>query len=180
MLPNFNQSNKHFPWWVVLIQGIVALIVGILLLLDPAATTAVVVQFLGFYWVIGGVLQLVAMFTDNSMWGWKLLGGILGIVAGLVVIRHPFWSTILVPTVMVIFLGVNGLIIGFISLAQAFKGGGWMAGILGVISIMISLALLGSPMISALALPWVYGMIGVVGGLIAIYSAFKLKAAKSA
>ena len=179
MLPNFNQSNKHFPWWVVLIQGIVALIVGILLLLDPAATTAVVVQFLGFYWVIGGVLQLVAMFTDNSMWGWKLLGGILGIVAGLVVIRHPFWSTILVPTVMVIFLGVNGLIIGVASLVQAFKGGGWLPGVLGTISILIGLALLGSPLIAALALPWVFGLIGVAGGFIAIYSALKMNAAES-
>jgi uncharacterized membrane protein HdeD (DUF308 family) len=180
MSNNYNQSNKSIPWWAVLVQGIFALILGVLLLSNPVATTATVVQFLGFYWVIGGIFQIVAMFLEPSMWGWKLLGGILGILAGTAVINHPIWSTILVPTVMVIFLGVNGLIIGFISLAQAFKGGGWMAGILGVISIMISLALLGSPMISALALPWVYGMIGVVGGLIAIYSAFKLKAAKSA
>ena len=177
MLTNFNQSNKLIPWWVVLVQGIMALLIGLLLLANPVATTATIVQVLGFYWVIGGVFQLVGMFIEPSMWGWKLLGGILGIMAGMVVINHPFWSTILVPSVMVIFLGVNGLIIGIISLAQAFKGGGWLAGILGVISILIGLALVGSPVITALALPWVYGMIGVAGGLIAIYSSFKLKAA---
>jgi uncharacterized membrane protein HdeD (DUF308 family) len=179
MLSNFNQSNKHFPWWAILLQGIFALILGLLLLANPAATTAVIVRYLGFYWAIGGVFQLVAMFIEPSMWGWKLVGGIVGILAGLAVIDHPFWSTILVPTVMIIFLGVNGLIIGVVGLAQAFKGGGWLAGILGVISILIGIALLGSPVLNALSLPWVYGTIGVAGGLIAIYSAFKLKAAES-
>ena len=179
MLTNFNQSNKHFPWWAVLLQGIFALILGVLLLANPAATTAVVVQFLGFYWAIGGIFQLVAMFIEPSMWGWKLFGGILGIIAGMAVINHPFWSTILVPTVMVIFLGVNGLIIGVASLVQAFKGGGWLPGVLGTISILIGLALLGSPLIAALALPWVFGLIGVAGGFIAIYSALKMNAAES-
>jgi uncharacterized membrane protein HdeD (DUF308 family) len=174
------QSKKSFPWWAVLLQGIFAVIFGFLLLTDPAATTAIIVQFLGFYWLIGGVIQLVTMFMDTSMWGWKLLSGILGILAGLVVIRHPLWSTILVPTVMVIFLGINGIIIGIIALVQAFKGAGWLSGILGVISIFIGIALLGSPLITALALPWVYGVIGIAGGFIAIYSAFKLKAHTSA
>ena len=78
-----------------------------------------------------------------------------------------------------IFLGVDALIIGVISLVQAFKGGGWLAGILGVISILIGLALLGTPLITAWKLSYVYGMIGVAGGFIAIYSAFKLRTAES-
>jgi uncharacterized membrane protein HdeD (DUF308 family) len=179
MVSNFNQSNKHIPWWVVLLQGIFALVIGSLLLINPAATTAVVVQFLGFYFVIGGIFELVGMFIEPDMWGWKLCGGILGIIAGMVVLNHPLWSTLLIPTTAVIFLGVNALIIGGISLVQTFKGGGWLAGILGVISILIGIALLGTPFITAWKITYLYGMIGVAGGFIAIYSAFKLKAAES-
>lgn len=179
MVPNFNQSNKHIPWWVVLLQGIFALILGTLLLINPAATTAVVVQFLGLYFVIGGIFQLVGIFIEPSMWGWKLCGGILGIIAGVVVLNHPLWSTLLVPATIVIFLGIDALIIGVISLVQTFKGGGWLAGILGVISIVIGFALLGTPLITAWRLSYVYGLIGVAGGFIAIYSAFKLRTAES-
>jgi uncharacterized membrane protein HdeD (DUF308 family) len=119
------------------------------------------------------------MFIEPDMWGWKLCGGILGIIAGMVVLNHPLWSTLLIPTTAVIFLGVNALIIGVISLVQTFKGGGWLAGILGVISILIGIALLGTPFITAWKITYLYGMIGVAGGFIAIYSAFKLKAAES-
>jgi uncharacterized membrane protein HdeD (DUF308 family) len=179
MVPNFNQSNKHFPWWVVLLEGIFALIFGILLLANPAAATAALVQLLGFYFVIHGIFQLVSIFIEPSMWGWKLCGGILGILAGMVVINHPLWSTLLVPATIVIFLGVDALIIGVISLVQTFKGGGWLAGILGVIGILIGFALLGTPLITSWKLSYVYGMIGVAGGFIAIYSAFKLRTAES-
>ena len=175
MVPNFNQSNKHIPWWVVLLQGIFALIVGSLLLINPAATTVVVVRLLGFYFVVGGIFQLVSIFIEPSMWGWKLAGGILGILAGMVVLDHPLWSSLLVPSLFVIFLGVDALIIGVISLVQTFKGGGWLAGILGVISILIGIALLGTPLITSWRLTYLYGMIGVAGGFFAIYASLKFK-----
>ena len=146
MVPNFNQSNKHIPWWVVLLQGIFALIIGSLLLVNPTATTDAIVKLLALYFVIGGIFQLVGIFIEPSMWGWKLAGGILGILAGMVVFEHPLWSSILVPSLFVIFLGVDALIIGVISLVQTFKGGGWLAGIIGVISILIGIALLGTPL----------------------------------
>jgi uncharacterized membrane protein HdeD (DUF308 family) len=179
MVPNFNQSNKHIPWWVVLLQGIFALIIGSLLLINPAATTVAVVKLLGLYFVIGGIFQLVGIFIEPSMWGWKLAGGILGILAGMVVLDHPLWSSILVPSLFVIFLGVDALIIGVISLVQTFKGGGWLAGILGVISILIGIALLGTPLITSWRLTYLYGMLGVAGGFFAIYSALKLRTAES-
>jgi uncharacterized membrane protein HdeD (DUF308 family) len=179
MVPNFNQSNKHIPWWVVLLQGIFALIIGSLLLVNPTAAKDAIVKLLALYFVIGGIFQLVGIFIEPSMWGWKLAGGILGILAGMVIFEHPLWSSILIPSLFVIFLGVDALIIGVISLVQTFKGGGWLAGILGIISIVIGIALLGTPYITSWRLTYVYGMIGVAGGFIAIYSALKLRTAES-
>ncbi|MBK7916549.1 MAG: DUF308 domain-containing protein [Chloroflexi bacterium] len=50
------------PWWAVLIQGISALIIGILLITNPAMTTIVLVQFVGIYWLISGIFLLSASF----------------------------------------------------------------------------------------------------------------------
>jgi uncharacterized membrane protein HdeD (DUF308 family) len=73
------------------------------------------------------------------MWDWDLFTGILGILSGLLILQHPLWSTFLLHTILVIFLGVNGLAIGLISLLKAIKTGNWAAGILGAPSILFGL-----------------------------------------
>src|SRR6476619_7415171 len=61
-----------------------------------AARTAVIVQLLGLYWLVDGVVRLVSIFVNRSGWGWKLAMGILGIILGLAVLQHPLWSTLLI------------------------------------------------------------------------------------
>ena len=167
------EEPVSFPWWAILIQGIFSIIIGILLLAYPGATTLVIVQFIGIYWLITGIFSLVGIFMDKAMWGWKLFAGVIGILAGLSIMRHPLWSTIMLPTVMVIFMGISGLFIGVAGLIGAFKGGGWAAGILGALSMLFGLILLGSPFIAALTLPWIYGVLGIVGGFSAIFAALR-------
>ncbi|MBV9454528.1 MAG: hypothetical protein JOZ19_10470 [Rubrobacter sp.] len=45
------------------------------------------VQVTGFFWLIDGVLRIVSIFVDSSSWGWKLVGGIIGVLAGMPVPR---------------------------------------------------------------------------------------------
>jgi uncharacterized membrane protein HdeD (DUF308 family) len=171
------ESSQSYPvpWWLVLIQGIAGVIIGLLLLINPLRTTVFLVQFLGIYWFVSGIFGIVSIFLDKSQWGWKLFAGLLGILAGILILQHPLWSTLLVPTTLVIILGVEGLIIGVVNLIQAFKGGGWGIGILGALSIVFGVILLANIFVSAVALPFVAGAFAVVGGIVAIFYAFKLK-----
>lgn len=163
------------PWWLVLLEGIAAVIIGIFLLTAPGITLFFLVQVTGFFWLIGGILRLVSIFVDSSLWGWKLLGGILGVLAGLVVLQHPLWSTVLVPAIYVIILGVQGIFIGIFSLVVAFRGGGWGTGVLGALSIVLGIVLLINPLFIGVAvLPFVLGAFGLVGGIAAIVGAFAL------
>ena len=77
------------PWWLVLIQGIVALLVGIMLFTSPATTTLVLVQVLGWYWLFSGIFQLGSLFVDRTKWGWRVLSGVLGIILGGYTIGAP-------------------------------------------------------------------------------------------
>lgn len=164
---------SFFPWWAVLVQGIFALIIGLLLLTHPVTTTLVIVQFVGMFWLVTGIMSIVSIFADRTMWGLNLINGILGIIAGLAVLQHPLWSTILLPTILVIFIGVNGIIIGLINLFGAFKGDGIATAILGILSIIFGSFLLSSPFTAVLILPWVYGIFGVTGGILSIVFAFQ-------
>jgi uncharacterized membrane protein HdeD (DUF308 family) len=161
------------PWWATLVQGLFSVIIGLLLLTNPVATTLVIVQVIGLFWLVNGVFSIAGIFIDRSLWGWKLLAGLIGIFAGLTVVQHPIWGAVLLPTMLVIMFGVNGVILGLISFFSAFKGGGFSAAILGIINFLFGVILLGSPFIAALALPWVFGMIALVGGILAIFSSFQ-------
>jgi uncharacterized membrane protein HdeD (DUF308 family) len=175
-----SQEGPAVPWWLVLLEGIALVILGALLLTNPGSTTLVLIQFLGIYWLVKGIFELVSMFIDHRQWGWKLFSGILGIIAGILILQHPLWSTLLVPATLVWLLGLFGLIMGGIGIFQAFKGAGWGVGLLGALSIFFGLYLLANTFISTLSLPWVVGLFALVGGGVAIWNSFKVRQAQKA
>ena len=93
-------QTKQRPWWLTLITGIAALIVGGILLWAPAKdkveTYMLIVQLLGIYWLVIGIFDIVAIFIDHSMWGWKLFIGIVSIIAGLAVSMQSTAAPVLV------------------------------------------------------------------------------------
>lgn len=171
----FSAPQKSVPWWLVLMEGVALIILGALFLANPARTTGIVVQVIGIYWIISGILSLVSMFVDHSAWGWKLIIGILGIVAGILVLQHPLWSPVVIGTTLIIILGIWGLMAGIMQLIMAFQGGGWGVGILGVISIILGIILLTNVWVATFSLPWVLGIFGIIGGIVAIIQAFRMR-----
>jgi uncharacterized membrane protein HdeD (DUF308 family)/predicted flap endonuclease-1-like 5' DNA nuclease len=163
------------PWWLILIEGIAAIIVGILLLANPGSTLAVLVRLLGIYFFVTGILSIISIFIDSTAWGWKLFAGIIGILAGFTIIEYPLWSTLLVPTTFVLVIAIFAIIIGLVNLVHAFQGAGWGKGILGVLSILLGVVLLARPILATISLPLVLGVLGIVGGVLALVNAFRLK-----
>jgi uncharacterized membrane protein HdeD (DUF308 family) len=170
-------EEATFPWWLVLLEGIFAGIFGILLLTAPAATLLFLVQVFGFYLFLGGVFRIVSIFTDSSSWGWKLLGGLLGIIAGVLVLQHPLLSTIIVPTYIVYFIGFLAIAEGVFELIAAFRGSGWGLGILGILRVLFGIILVLNPLLGVVALSLVLGGLMLLGGVFAVVAAFRLRSA---
>jgi uncharacterized membrane protein HdeD (DUF308 family) len=169
------QQENTTPWWLVLIEGIALIIIGILLLTNTGKTTLFIAQVMAIYWIISGILQLINMFRDHTAWGWKLFAGVIGIFAGIVLLGQPIWATLIVLTTAIIILGIQGIIYGGIGLYQAFKGAGWGAGILAVLSIIFGIILLANIWVAAFSLPWVIGVFAIIGGILAIIAAFRFR-----
>jgi hypothetical protein len=125
--------------------------------------------------MISGVLSIVSLFRDRSMWGWKLFVGLLGIAAGILTLQHPYWSALIIPATAIFFLGFLGIFIGIGQIFQAFRGEGWGIGILGALSLVVGIFLLTRPVIAGLALPFVLGVLAIIGGIASIFGAFRLK-----
>ena len=159
--------EASFPWWLVLLNGIAGVIIGILLLTSTAATVIVIVQFIGIYWLISGIFQIIGIFMDSTGWGWRLISGILGIIAGIVVIQNPLWTAVLVPATIVLILGIQGIIVGIIGIIQAFRGAGWGSGILGVISLLLGIFLMGYAFDNTLIF-WILGGLSIATAKLAL------------
>ena len=181
-MSNFLEESASNRWWLVLLQGIALLILGFLLLTAPKLTAVSLIVFLGIYWLVSGIFAIVEIFTGDKSthWGWLLLYGVLGILAGVAVLQHPLVATVLVSGLLIIVLGVAGIIMGILNLVRAFKGGGWGVGVLGVIDFMIGILLLSSTLMISLTLPLIIGLLSLVGGVVLIILSFRYRKEKPA
>ncbi|RPJ51048.1 MAG: HdeD family acid-resistance protein [Methanobacteriota archaeon] len=163
------------PWWVVLLEGIIAILVGLFLLYRPAATTVFLVQILGIFWLAEGILSVVGalIFSGNRVW--KLLSGILSIIAGVVILTYPIYSPFIVLTLFIIFIGVWAVINGVVKVVLALKGGGWGTGILGILTIILGLLLLTNSLAGVLVLPWIFGFFLIIGGIGSLIWGLKMR-----
>ena len=165
-----NKSDRYY----LLFGGIISLVLGILLFARPTATLAVVMLLVGLAWFIQGIFALLSIFIDKSDWGWKLFGGVIGIAAGLLVFTNPVASTVAVPAVVAILLGIFGLLIGISALIAAFQGEGWGVGIFGAVSILLGLLLMFNSLVGGQVLIWLTALLLVVqGGIGVVMSFFK-------
>ncbi|MEZ4515694.1 MAG: DUF4332 domain-containing protein [Chloroflexota bacterium] len=166
---------RTVPWWLILIQGIALIILGILFLTNPGSTALAVVTVLGIYWLISGILGIIGIFLNSHNWFWKLLMGILGIVAGVLILQHPVTSTLVVGSALVLWLGLLGIMIGIVEIIRGITGEGWGELILGVVSIILGIILLANFWGVTLSLPWTLGILSLIGGAVAIWHAFKAR-----
>ena len=169
------QPVKPVPWWLVLIEGILSIALGAFLLIRPGSTFAVIVQVIAIYWLISGIFKIVSIFFDSSGWGWKLFIGIIGILAGFVLLGEPIISAFLFGFSVIWVMGFFGIVYGIMGIIQFFQGDGWWSLVLGVVSIIFGILLLGNTALAALTLPWVFGIFLIFGGMMAIIAAFQMR-----
>jgi len=171
----FGEQKRAMPWWIPLIEGISLVLIGILLFTNTAATVVIMAQVLAIFWLISGIMEIVSIFLDRSGWGLKLIGGIIGIWAGLFIINNPIGGTLAFGVAIVVVLGVQALLLGVVNIVQAVRGAGWGIGLVGVINIILGLILLSNTLIATATLPFVLGGFAIVGGIATIIMAFRLR-----
>lgn len=175
-------QTKQRPWWLTLITGIMLVIVGGIMLWSNLAakveTYYILVLTLGFFWLIEGIFEIISIFIDHSMWGWKLFMGIISVAAGFYILSYPIISAMALPKIFVLVMGIWGLMYGVVLLIMAFQGGGWGAGILGALGIIFGIALMinYSDPGMGLAMIWTASVFAFIGGIGMIFKAFKQRA----
>jgi uncharacterized membrane protein HdeD (DUF308 family) len=84
------RRGEALPWWLVLLEGILLALFGLLLLVAPGASLFFMMQLLGLYLFIEGIFRIIGIFLDSSSWGSKPVVGILCLIAGLAALSTHF------------------------------------------------------------------------------------------
>jgi uncharacterized membrane protein HdeD (DUF308 family) len=162
-------SNRMGPGLSIL-TGVIAIVLGILLLTMPEASLATVIWLFGLMVIAYGVIRALAgLMGRMESRSAGIVGGLLAIVAGVLVIAWPGLTAL---TLLYIIAGW-AIFTGVVEIGGAFigdKSGGrriWLV-ITGLVSVVFGLVLFVYPAEGALALLWLIGVYLLVLGVLRI------------
>jgi uncharacterized membrane protein HdeD (DUF308 family) len=168
-------SAGLFPWWLILLWGILTLIIGLLFLTTPEITTVILITFMGAFWLVGGLFSLGSLFVDKTNMGLKIFLAVINIIAGALIMIYPVFSTIFILSFFVIFIGFFACFIGCAHLFTAFKNKDAGNGLLGIVSLIFGILLLVYPFVTAALLPYIAGGFCIVAGIGSVITSFMAK-----
>jgi len=169
-------------WWVSLVIGILALILGIWSLVTPDVTLVALTYVFICAFFIGGILEIAFAISNKDClngWGWTLAGGIIDVVFGLLILVLPVISA---AVILVYFVGFWIMFRCVWIIGEAIelhrmdvKGWGWTLA-LGILGILFSITFLISPLFTgALFIVAFVSTAFIIYGIFRIYLAFRLK-----
>lgn len=100
------------------ILGALSLLAGVLCLRSPLHTLAAIAILVGSWWIISGVLQIVAAASEPVPGGrgWVILFGVLSMIAGFIVLLQPGISLLALE----ITLAIGLIVLGVVAAVDAF------------------------------------------------------------
>jgi len=148
-------------WSIIL--GIVLIILGIIAIAAPFFTSITIGFFLGWLFIIGGIIQAVYAFRNNhrpSSLVLKLLLGIVAIVAGILLITNPVVGVASLTLIVGIYFFVDGIFRVFLAFQlKPAANWGWVL-LNGILMIILGIFIWSQWPSSAV---WVLGVLVGVG-----------------
>ena len=99
-------------WFMYLIEGIALLVLGILAAAMPGIASLAATVLFGWILLFAGAVILIAAVRGRNAPGfwWSLFSGIIGIVAGLLLLIRPMRGVLTLTIVLIAFLLAQGVI----------------------------------------------------------------------
>jgi len=167
-------------WKSTLLSGILALLLGVLVLAWPGKSILIAAIFFGAYLLVMGISQVFFAFSLHVSAGGRVLlfiSGAAALVLAVLCFRNISQSILL----LAIWIGVGFIFRGVSTAVSAISdpdmpGRGWEI-FVGIISLIAGIVVLGSPFPSLVTLTLVVGIWLVVIGVFEIVSSFAIRKA---
>ena len=156
-------------WTASLVIGLVTAVMGIIVLVWPSETLVVVSVLFGIQLIVFGVYRLIRAFADDVP-NAGLLGfvGIIGILAGVIVLRHPFETV----AFLAIVLGAVWIVFGSIDIIGAMAdrdtSDRWWSALFGLVTLAAGVVVVAWPDITVTVIAWIAGLYLTVAGVLMV------------
>lgn len=162
-------TSLHAHWALFLVEGIVLLILGVAAIALPLVATVAVAIVIGWVLLLSGIVGLISTFRMRRAPGfwWSLVSAVLGIGAGVVLLRWPLSGALSLTLILTVFLVIEGIVSILFALdhRREFSGRWGMMLVSGVIDLVLAgLIFLGLPGTAAWAIGLLVGINLVFGG----------------
>ncbi|MFJ5784495.1 HdeD family acid-resistance protein [Streptomyces hydrogenans] len=165
-------------WQALLVAGLVALVLGVLVLVWPGASLLAAGVLFGLYLLFSGVTQLVAAFGTHATASLRVpafISGALSILLGLFCFRGATQSILL----LALWIGIGWLFRGITQTVAAasdpaMPARGWQV-FLGVVSAVAGVVLIVSPLESVAVLTLLGGIWLIAVGAAEIVTAIQIR-----
>jgi uncharacterized membrane protein HdeD (DUF308 family) len=165
-------------WKSTLLSGILAVILGVLVLAWPGITIVVAAIFFGAYLLVTGFAQVIFAFSLHVSAGGRILLFISG-AAALILAVLCFRSLENSILLLAIWVGVGFIFRGTATAVSAISDptlpGRWWEIFIGVISLVAGVVVLASPFESIATLTFVIGIWLIVIGVFEVVSSFGIR-----
>jgi uncharacterized membrane protein HdeD (DUF308 family) len=169
-------------WWISLLMGILAIIMGIFCFAAPGASLVGLTYVFVIGFILGGILDIIFAVSNRDYlygWGWTLAAGILELLLGIMLFTLPTAS---ITVILVYFVGFWILFRSIWSIGESaqlrmmgVKGWGWTLA-LSILCAILSFLYLLSPTFSKGV--FVIALVGIsmlVYGIFRIVMAFEFR-----
>jgi uncharacterized membrane protein HdeD (DUF308 family) len=107
--------------------GVLSLVIGLYALRHVLITIVALALLLGIFWVVNGTTELFTALSNREIptRGWLIFSGILGIIAGIILLAYPGISILVLAVVIAVWLIVYGVMLismGFQMRSLAHRG----------------------------------------------------------
>jgi uncharacterized membrane protein HdeD (DUF308 family) len=166
-------------WWALAIRGVAAIIFGVLTLLLPGVTLAVLILLFGSYAIVEGAVNVIAAVRgrgEERAWWALLLAGLVSITAGVVTFLRPGLTELALLYVIAAWAVVTGVleIAAAIRLRRRIRSEAWL-GLNGILSIVFGVLTMLIPGGGALTIVWLIGAYAILFGGLLLRLSFRLR-----
>ncbi len=141
--------ERRAAFWITLARSVLALALGLALIAHPDKTRPILVNFIGVFWLAGGVMSLRWGASGERARRRSVVVGIVGIVAGVLILGRFLLSQLVGEAPIVLLLGIVVVLTGLVHVFEGFRTGAaqqrqrsWMSTLLGIFEIVLGLVVL--------------------------------------
>jgi len=161
-------------WGAIALRGVIAVLLGVIAIVWPGPTVAVLVILLGAFALVEGVTNIVAGVRGRQ--GWALAEGIISVVVGIVIVVWPGITALALLYLVAAWAILTGIlrIVAAIQLRRVIRNE-WLLIGSGLASIIFGVIAAVFPGAGILALIWLLGAWLIVLGVILIAFALSMR-----